>query len=141
MDVHIARRVLDEGPEIIHALAIERATPAALARLSASLELSPWASARAQCKRRLAGGLTAHRGQPFGWSGLPQGLSLLASNDNVLDLARDGELLFSGHPWGVAVYGVDGTPRIRVPLATAACTFVSISLNNSVTEELKDTPE
>ncbi len=45
---------------------------------------------------------------------------MLASVNNVLALCRDEKYLYSGHPWGVAVYDLSGKPVTRVALGAPA---------------------
>ena len=104
------------------ALAIARADANGRAQLEESLKNSPWQGARAQL-RRLKSGLKPENSAPFGWSGdvaAVQGARVLASVNNVLALCRDDKYLYSGHPWGVAVYDLSGKPVTRVALGAPA---------------------
>ena len=81
----------------------------------------PWTGALRQLSRRRAGRIEIPAGlKPFGWANAPEGVTLIASNENVLSLARDDKYVYAGHPWGIAVYDFAGEPVTRVALATAA---------------------
>lgn len=120
-----AYRDWDDVPEFATAalsLAIAHAADAKTQdELAAALEKSPWQGARRQLERLRAGGIKAPKDlKPFGWANLPQGVQLLAANENVLSLCRDEHYLYAGHPWGVAVYDLHGKPVTRVALEDAA---------------------
>jgi HEAT repeat protein/tetratricopeptide (TPR) repeat protein len=110
-------------PEDINAclaLAIEHADTATLDGLSEALGALPDHPATAQLARRRAGGWEPHARDAIGWANLPEGVSALACNENVLSLACDNRHVYAGMPWGVAVYRHDGEPVTRVALETAA---------------------
>lgn len=117
-----------EMGEACLAVAIAHATDAkAQEALAETLAPSPWEGAKAQVARVRAGGLRpAADAKPFGWSGTPEGVILIASNECVLSLCRDDKHLYVGQPWGVAVYDFDGKPVTRVPLQTAALHMVTV---------------
>lgn len=54
------------------------------------------------------------------WSGLPDGIELIASTENVLAVTSVERYVYSGHPWGVAVYDHTGHPVTRIALGEAA---------------------
>ena len=111
------------------AVAIAHATDAkSQEALAEALAPSPWEVAKAQVARLRAGGLQpAADAKPFGWSGTPEGVTLIASNECVLSLCRDDKHLYVGQPWGVAIYDFDGKPVTRVPLQTAALHMVAVN--------------
>ncbi|HEV7403870.1 MAG TPA: HEAT repeat domain-containing protein [Chthoniobacteraceae bacterium] len=103
------------------AVAIEHAVdePAQTA-LAAALKASPWTGARAQIERRIAGAWKPFPGaQKQSWANSPAGAELLASDENVLCLARDDRFFYSGHPWGVAVWDFAGAAVTRLALGEA----------------------
>ena len=108
------------------ALAIQHANdPADQTALAEALTSSQWPAARNQIARRMAG---AWKPQPAAnsvpWANAPAGVSLLVSHDNVLCLAHDDRFVYSGHPWGVAVYSHDGQVVTQIALAEAARVMV-----------------
>lgn len=87
--------------------------------LGAALEKSKWTAAREQFRRRW----DESKSEPpaaLGWANLPEGVSLIASNENVLALANDDRYVYAGHPWGIAVYDLNGQPVTRIALGEAA---------------------
>ena len=102
------------------ALAIHHADAPALAALDKALAPTPQRPAKAQLARRKAGGWKPTTRRPFGWANLPDGVSALACNENVLSLALDDKHIYAGMPWGVAIYTHRGQPVTRVALAAAA---------------------
>lgn len=110
----------DEFGNAALALAIARADTSQRATLENALEKSRWQGARAQLQR-LKNGLKAESNAPFGWAGgVAAGAQVLASVNNVLALCRDDKYIYSGHPWGVAVYDLNGKPITRVALGVPA---------------------
>ncbi|MEA3208072.1 MAG: hypothetical protein QOE70_1129 [Chthoniobacter sp.] len=113
-----------DAPELGNAalsVAIEHAddVPAQTA-LAAALQTSPWTGARAQIERRIAGGWKPFPGaKKQSWANAPVGAELLASDENVLCLARDERFVYSGHPWGIAVRDFAGEVVTRVALGEA----------------------
>ena len=95
-----------------------------MSELKTALENSPWRSSRNQLHRRMNPpddqGLTA-----IGWANVPDGVQLIASSNNVLSLACDSEYIYSGHPWGVAVYDHRGKPVTRIALGAAVRVLVT----------------
>ena len=78
----------------------------------------PWSSALEQLRRRQKGrSLTRSPLPPFGWANVPKGVTLVASTENVLALVRDDRYVYTGHPWGVAVYDFHGEAVTRVALS------------------------
>lgn len=117
---------LPESANAALALAIEHAdnVPKSEA-LGAALEKSTWTAAREQFRRRWFEG-KAEPPAPFLWSNLPDGVNLIASNENVLALANDDRYVYAGHPWGVAVYDLKGQPVTRIALGDAARALVAL---------------
>lgn len=64
----------------------------------------------------------------FPWIVKDDAVELFASLDSVLAVAAatEGAHFFTGHPWGVAVFGADGKPQVRIPLGHAA-THLAVS--------------
>ncbi|WP_038171220.1 hypothetical protein [Verrucomicrobium sp. BvORR106] len=64
----------------------------------------------------------------FPWILQDDTVELFASLDSVLAVAAatEGAHFFTGHPWGVAVFGTDGKPQVRIPLGHAA-THLAVS--------------
>ncbi len=108
------------------ALAIQWAdTEQKTAELAAALEQTKWRAAKAQLARKL----DESKSEPpasIGWANLPPGVSLIASNENVLSLTNDDQFVYAGHPWGVAVYDFTGKPITRIALGDAALTLATI---------------
>ncbi len=101
--------------------------PHALDALEAALVASPWTDALRQLRRRRGQGFPSTPAfKPFPWVNLPQGVTLLASLDDVLDLTRDDRHVYSGHPWGVAVHDFSGRPVVRIPLGRAVTRLVVV---------------
>ncbi len=119
---------MTEHANAMLALAIQDARDdKTLDALATALDKSPWQSARAQLARRMAQTANAKMvnaktaaASTFGWANLPPGVQLLACNDNVLSLCRDRARVYAGHPWGVAIYDLEGRPVTRVALGEAA---------------------
>jgi len=101
------------------ALLIHGADAATLETLSGLWREFPDFPAKRQLARRLREDGQAPPGPDFGWSGLAEGVRLIASNENVLSVAVSGDAVYAGMPWGVAVYGTDGTPVTRIALGRA----------------------
>lgn len=106
------------------AIAIQHAnTKRERQELKAALAESVWQAANAQLLRRMApNDRPSHAAVP--WANLPGGVELIASTENVLTLAHDKRYVYSGHPWGVAVYDYAGEPVIRIALGEAARAMV-----------------
>jgi hypothetical protein len=100
-------------------LAVALADKQALPALAEALATSPFAGPAAQAQRRLAESWPAAAAD-FGWTGVPAGVRVVASGENVLSLCRDERRLFAGQPWGVSVYDLTGKPITRVALGTGA---------------------
>ena len=116
----------EEDANACLALAIHHADATNLSALAESLRQYPWTGARAQVERRLSGGWKAPAGlKEFGWANLPKGVRLIASNENVLSLARDDRYVYAGHPWGIAVYDFEGNGITRVALGEQAEAIVA----------------
>ena len=117
---------LPESANAALALAVQHADDAAQrAALGAALEKSNWTAAREQFRRRW----DERKSEPpaaLGWANLPDGVSLIASNENVLALTNDDRYVYSGHPWGVAVYDLKGQPVTRIALGEAARALVTL---------------
>ncbi len=116
-----------EFAEAALAIAIEHAEdePAQTA-LAAALKTSPWTGARAQMERRLAGAWKPFPGAiKQTWTNAPAGAELLASDENLLCLARDERFFYSGHPWGVAVRDFAGAVVARLALGEAVRVLVT----------------
>ena len=89
-----------------------------------ALKACPWPGAREQWARRRAGGIKPPRDlTPIGWANAPEGVTLLASNTDVHALARDDRHVYAGHPWGVAVYDLQGRPVTRIALGASIGTL------------------
>ncbi len=89
--------------------------------LAEALPNSPWPAARNQIARRLAGPWQPQpAAKPVPWANVPAGVSLMVSHDNVLCLAHDDQFVYSGHPWGVAVYTHAGQAVTQIALEEAA---------------------
>ena len=106
-------------------LAIEHAdNPAYRDQLAAALKTSRWAGARAQLARRMdnpSGATAAKQPSRAGavrgvWANLPSGVRVVASTESVTCQARDEHYIYSGQPWGIAVYMLDGSPVTRILL-------------------------
>ena len=102
------------------ALAVQHADEKTLAKLAAALPGIPQVSAKAQIERRREGGWTLDAKPPTPWANLPEGVIALACNDRVLSLEADDRHIYTGMPWGVAVYNHVGNPQVRVALAAEA---------------------
>lgn len=77
--------------------------------------------ARRQLARRRAGTLrAAGDAKDLGWANCPRGVRIIAGDGNVLCLARDRRFIYAGHPWGLAVYDIEGNPVTRIALGEAA---------------------
>lgn len=116
------RNDLPEHGNACLALAIQYADrPEYQAALAEALKTNPWIGARAQLERRRAAVWPpATAPAAFGWAHAPAGVRLLASVEDVLCVAADERYVYAGHPWGVAVYDLQGTPVTRVALGEAA---------------------
>ena len=117
---------LPESANAALALAVQHAdnVPKSEA-LGAALMKSKWTAAREQFRRRW----DESKSEPpsaFGWSNLPDGVSMIASNENVLALANDDRYVYAGHPWGVAVYDLKGQPVTRIALGEAVRALVTL---------------
>ncbi len=109
------------------ALAIKHADGAQLEALAEALQDAPWVGARTQAERRRGGGWQLPDDlEPFGWANVPDGVALIAANENVLSLCRDDKYVYAGHPWGVAVYDFAGNPVTRVGLGAAATSMTTL---------------
>jgi HEAT repeat protein len=106
-------------------LAIEHAdNPAYRDQLAAALKTSHWAGARAQLARRMdipSGATAAKQPSSAGalrgvWANLPSGVRVVASTESVTCQARDEHYIYTGQPWGVAVYSLEGSPVTRILL-------------------------
>lgn len=85
----------------------------------------PWSAAREQLSRRIHKTLSSSRAPaPFGWANAPEGVDIIASNENVLSLAADNSYVYAGMPWGVAVYTHQGKAVTRIALETDALQMV-----------------
>jgi hypothetical protein len=100
------------------AMALEHAADADLeARFAPALAAPRWAPERAQLERRMGSKQPPAIPRDFGWAAkLPPGVRLLASNEDVLALTGDAKYVYTGHPWGVAVYDHTGHPVTRIAL-------------------------
>ena len=109
------------------ALTIKYADDAQLEALAGALQDTPWVGARAQAERRRAGGWQVPGDlKPFGWANVPDEVTLIAANENVLSLCRDDKHVYAGHPWGVAIYDSAGNPVTRVALGAAATSMTTL---------------
>ena len=112
---------LGEDLNASFALLIQHADTETLQQLSLSWKERGDFPAARQLARRIAGTFVGPAdGKDPGWANLPEGVRAIVSQETVLALARDTRYLYSGHPWGVAVYQLDGTPVTRIALAEAA---------------------
>jgi HEAT repeat protein/tetratricopeptide (TPR) repeat protein len=127
---------LPEGGRAALDLAVLHAEGASFRKeLGHALEGSPWDTASRSLQRRDEGTLPTHAmpgpiswmnvpttftPRPMPWVNLGSGATLIASLEDVLDLARDDKHLYAGQPWGVAVYDLRGNPIQRVALGGAA---------------------
>lgn len=102
------------------ALLIQKADKQTLHELDKLWENKDDFPAKKQLKRRLAGGWKPIKTNPFGWANMPDGVTVLACNENVLSLASDTSHIYAGLPWGVAVYTHSGQPMTRIALGDAA---------------------
>ncbi|MDB5389546.1 MAG: hypothetical protein JWM11_5192, partial [Planctomycetaceae bacterium] len=111
--------------------------PDQLQALSDALKDSHWHGAKAQIARRLTREQkrpvtpdqkvqVARPDRPLGWANLPAGAQAAVSNENVLALAQDDQFVYSGHPWGVAVYDLKGHLVTRIALGDAASSLVCL---------------
>ena len=93
--------------------------------LADALKDSDWLAAKNQIARRMAGPWKPQApAKPIPWANAPAGVSLLVSHDNVLCLAHDDQFVYSGHPWGVAVYSHAGQAVTQIALEEAARAMV-----------------
>ena len=108
------------------ALAIQYANDRAdQTALADALQDSDWPAARNQIARRRAGPWKPQpAAKPIPWANAPAGVSLLVSHDNVLCLAHNDRFVYSGHPWGVAVYTHAGQAVTQIALGEAARTML-----------------
>lgn len=112
----------NDWPEDVNgclALLIQGADSATLATLSGLWQPLPDFPAKRQLARRLNPDGAAAPGADFGWTGLPGGVRLIAANENILSLAAEGDAIYAGMPWGLAIYRKDGTPVTRLALGRA----------------------
>lgn len=101
-------------------LLIHHADTATLDRLETTWNALPDFPSKQQLVRKQRGGFATESAPPIPWANLPAGVEALASAENVLSLAADESYVYSGHPWGVAVYDHEGKPVVRVALGAAA---------------------
>ena len=91
-----------------------------------ALENNPYPTARIQLNRKKQKNISkSGRTKSLGWANLPEDISLIASNENILALSYDEKYVFTGQPWGVAVYTKEGEPVTRIALATAGLVLES----------------
>ena len=113
---------LEEHGNAALALAIQNADdPKRQEQLREALKPARWFGARAQLERRLAATKPVPDKEPqlVRWFHVPTNVTLLASAENVLSLARDEQFVYSGQPWGVSVYDFSGAPVARIALGEA----------------------
>ncbi len=116
---------LPESANAALALAVQHADDVPKSEaLGAALEKSKWTAAREQFRRRWDES-KSEPPAPFRWANLPDGVQLIASNENVLALANDDRYVYAGHPWGIAVYDFNGQPVTRIVLGEAARALVT----------------
>ena len=111
----------EEYGNALLALALKSpATDPQRAALEQAIEGSTWAPAAAQLTRTRLAAFGEPRQEAFGWRGCSENVTLLASNEAVLSLVRDDRYIYTGHPWGIAVYTLDASPVTRIALGEAA---------------------
>ncbi|MDF7800517.1 hypothetical protein P4C99_13650 [Pontiellaceae bacterium B1224] len=94
-----------------------------LERLAEAWRDLPDFPSKRQLERKQRCGFATSSAPPIPWENLPEGVEALASNENVLSLTADDHYVYSGHPWGIAVYDHEGNPVVRVALGAAALTI------------------
>ncbi len=115
----------DEGlPEDVNpclSILLDRADGDTLAQLDDFWSKLGDFPARRQLARRLAGGgEESPQTEDIGWANCPRGVRAIVSHENVLSVARDERHIYAGHPWGVAVYDLEGNAVTRIALGEAA---------------------
>ncbi len=117
---------LEEDVGACLTLIVQHADPAGLDELEELLSgYGDTAAGRQLARRRVGSFQDAEIGAAVRWANVPEQVRLLVSDRTVLSLARDEHFLYSGHPWGVAVWDRAGQPVIRVALAEAARVIVT----------------
>jgi len=103
------------------ALVVHHADVNTLADLKKLWDSRPDFPAKRQLERRLAGKFAPQDAPAdLGWANMPRGIRAIVSDLTVLTLARDEKYIYTGHPWGMAVFDHDGRPVTRIALEEAA---------------------
>ncbi|MCD4780011.1 MAG: HEAT repeat domain-containing protein [Candidatus Omnitrophica bacterium] len=91
-----------------------------------ALANNPYLTAQTQLNRKKQKEISKiSLAKSHGWANLPENVSLIASNENILALSYDEKYIFTGQPWGVGVYTKEGEPVTRIALATAVLVLES----------------
>ncbi|MBX7220548.1 MAG: HEAT repeat domain-containing protein [Blastocatellia bacterium] len=62
-----------------------------------------------------------------GWANLPPGVQAVSGMENVLSLCRDENRVYTGHPWGIAIFDFQGNFINRVALGTPATQLIALN--------------
>lgn len=96
-------------------------------QLAAALKTSRWSGARVQLERRMGTEPRARSGgggMTNSWVNLSPDVRVIASGESVTCVARGDRFVYSGQPWGVAVYDFKGSAVTRVLLGCEVTSMV-----------------
>ncbi|HBC88879.1 MAG TPA: hypothetical protein DCZ94_18200 [Lentisphaeria bacterium] len=101
-------------------LLIDRADEKLLVELGKLWDKIPDCPSKRQYLRRMDKSIGGKAGEtPCIWRDIPDGVSIITSSDNILSLAGNKSYFFTGHPWGITVYGTDLKVKFKIPLEAA----------------------